>query len=67
MEGTALQAFGSARPKTEENYTKGIAATYQGRLLAVIRAGGTPGKAVLRISSREFGEATLELQIGEYA
>lgn len=67
VEGTALQAFGSARPKTEENYTKGIAATYQGRLLAVIRAGGTPGKAVLRISSREFGEATLELQIGEYA
>lgn len=63
--GAVLQAFGSARPKTEENYTNGIATTQQGRLLAVIRAGATPGKAVLRVSSREFGEAAFELQIGE--
>lgn len=66
VEGSAvLLSLGSARPKTEENYTKGIGTTHQGRLLAVVCAGVTPGKAVLHISSRNLGEAALELQIGE--
>lgn len=47
----ALQAFGSARPITEENYTKGIGTTYQGKMLAVVRAGGEAGEAVLRVQA----------------
>ena len=63
VEGAAtLLSLGSARPKTEENYTKGIATTYHGKLLAVVRAGAEAGTATLRISSA-LGNAELEIQI----
>lgn len=61
--GAVLQALGSARPKTEENYTRGSCGTYQGRALAVVRAGTEAGSAVLRVSSPEFGEASLMLRL----
>jgi hypothetical protein len=41
VQGGELLAFGSANPKTEENYNKGIFTTYYGRALAVVRAGET--------------------------
>lgn len=66
VEGAAtLQTFGSGRPVTEENYTKGQAATYHGRLLAILRAGMEPGTATLRVSAKGFPEAALEIKIGE--
>lgn len=65
VDGAAtLQALGSGRPITEENYTKGQAQTYHGRLLAVVRAGTEPGTATLHINAQGFPEATLEIQIG---
>ena len=64
VEGAAtLQAFGSARPKTEENYTKGIATAYHGKLLAVVRSGVEAGIALLRVSSSELGNAELEIKV----
>lgn len=66
VEGCAtLQAFGSARPKTEENYTRGKGTTYHGKLLAVIRAGTESGTALLRVSSSALGTAELALAIGQ--
>lgn len=65
VEGAAkLQAFGSARPKTEENYTVGMCTTYHGKALAVIRSGKDAGSAILRVGAPELGEATLQIQIG---
>lgn len=65
VEGDAtLLSFGSARPKTEENYTSGSCTLYHGKALAVIRAGSQAGSAVLRVVSPQIGEATLEIKIG---
>ena len=60
-----LQGFGSARPKTEENYTAGKATSYKGKLLAVVRAGTEAGKAVLTVKAAGLPEAVLEIEIGE--
>ncbi len=61
--GAALQAFGSARPATEENYTTGKATTYHGKALAVIRAKEIPGTARLTVEAEALDAATLELTI----
>lgn len=64
VEGAAmLQAFGSARPKTDENYTKGAVKTYQARALAVIRATQEQGTAVLHVTGGGLAPARLELSI----
>ena len=52
-----LLAFGSARPKTEENYTAGKVKAFHGRALAVLRAGTEKGQATLRVSSEDLPEA----------
>ncbi len=54
-----LQAFGSARPATEENYTKGRTVTYQGCALAILRSSGASGEAVLKVSSEHYGESRI--------
>ena len=65
VEGAAvLQAFGSAQPVTEENYTKGQAAAYHGKALAVVRAGKQAGMACLCVRAEGFPEAVLKLTIG---
>ncbi len=61
-EGAAtLAAFGSARPMTEENYTIGRTITYQGRVLAILRAGYEPGEAKLTVRAEGVPEAVLTL------
>lgn len=45
-----LAAFGTGRPVTAENYTRGQFTSYLGRYLAVVRAGYEPGEAILRIN-----------------
>ena len=55
-----LLAFGSARPITAENYTKGEFTSYLGRCQAIIRTGYEPGKVVLRVSADGLGEAVAE-------
>lgn len=63
-EGAAtLQAFGSARPITEENYTRGIGTTYQGKMLAVLRAGSQAGQATLRVCADGLGAAECTISV----
>lgn len=66
VEGVAtLLAFGSAQPKNEEKYTAGMATTYHGKLLAVLRAGSETGTALLRVTAAGYGESVLEITIEE--
>lgn len=63
VEGTAsLAAFGTARPVTEENYTKGETTAYQGRMLAVVRAGYEKGEALLKVDMEGMPRAELRIQ-----
>lgn len=62
VEGCAtLQAFGSSRPVTEENYTTGHASTYHGKLLAIIRSGTETGTATLKVHAPGYPDAYLEI------
>ena len=58
-----LQAFGSARPITEENYTKGVGTAYQGKMLAVIRSSDQRGTALIRVEAEGISGAELTLTI----
>lgn len=64
-QAAVLAALGSGRPMTEENYTAGRITTYEGRALAVIRAGYQAGSAKLRVSADGLKEAVLELTVTE--
>lgn len=46
-----LIGFGSADPSSEENYRENHATTYDGRLLAVLRAGNETGEAKIRFTA----------------
>lgn len=64
VEGAArLQAFGSARPRTEENYTSGSASAYHGRALAILRAGSEPGTVTLRVESIDGWQAQVQIAV----
>ncbi len=58
-----LAGFGSDNPVTEDNYTAGKCHSYQGRAMAVVRAGQIAGKALLRVSAPGLGEASLEIVV----
>ena len=60
-----LLGFGSARPRTEENYTSGKATSYHGKLLAVIRAGSQSGNATLTVQSDTMESISVDIVIGE--
>lgn len=59
-----LAALGSARPMTEENYTAGKTVTYQGRALAILRAGYEPGEAKLTVRAEGMPEAIIRYSVG---
>ena len=59
-----LLAFGSARPKTEENYISASVKAYKGRALAVLRAGAERGTATLTIRAAGLGETSLSVNVG---
>lgn len=64
VEGEAvLAAFGTGRTITEENYTSGKVITYQGKALAIIRAGQSEGVAKLTVKAEGLGERQLELPV----
>lgn len=66
VEGAAaLAAFGTGRPVTEENYTIGKAASYHGKMLAIVRSGYEKGTAKLIVSSEKLTGAELEITITE--
>ena len=58
-----LLGFGSGNPITDENYTKGRFTTYQGRALAVLRAGYEAGEARLKVSADGTGTAEITLPV----
>lgn len=60
----SLQAFGSARPATEENYTKGETVTYQGVALAIVRSNGNVGEAVLTVHSENYEDSRIVIHFG---
>ena len=58
-----LLGFGSGNPITDENYSKGQFTSYQGKALAVLRAGYEVGKAKLTVSAEDLGQGEICLQI----
>ena len=60
-----LLGFGSGNPITEENYTKGVFTSYQGRALAVLRSGCEQGEVKLTVKAEGFSEACLTLAVEE--
>lgn len=64
VEGAAkLQGLGSALCKTDERYVDNHFNSYRGRLLAVLRAGTTPGKVKVTVTSRNMKTVELELEV----
>ena len=59
----ALTGFGSGNPITDENYTRGRFTSYQGKALAVLRAGYEAGEARLTVSAEGLGQAEIRLQV----
>ncbi len=63
-EGAAvLLGFGSANPVTDENYSRGQFTSYQGKALAVLRAGREAGEARLTVSADGLGKAEIILPV----
>lgn len=64
VEGSAvLQGMGSADPSCEGSYQEGTWNTYDGTVMAVIRALRNPGQAIVRISAENCGEEVITLDI----
>jgi beta-galactosidase len=61
-EGT-LAGLGSGAPCTNENYGTGRRRTFCGHALAIVRAGGNPGRARLEVRAPGLVGATLSLEI----
>lgn len=63
VEGPAsVAAFGSADPKTADNYTVCKCVSFDGRAQVVLRAGDKKGTAAVKVTG-EFGESELTIDI----
>ncbi|WP_432246185.1 glycoside hydrolase family 2 TIM barrel-domain containing protein (plasmid) [Arthrobacter sp. G.S.26] len=58
-----LQALGSARPDTEEQFISGEHSTFDGRALAVVRPTGLEGPIKVTVAVDGFSAVTVELQV----
>ena len=58
-----LLGFGSGNPITDENYSKGAFTSYQGRALAVLRAGYEAGEVHLTVKAEGFETAEITIPI----
>ena len=58
-----LAGFGSALCKTNEVFDKPYHHSYRGRCLAVLRAGSTPGKAKVTVTSAGMEPVTIEVEV----
>ncbi|MBT2291509.1 DUF4982 domain-containing protein [Paenibacillus albidus] len=58
-----LAAFGTGRPQTTENYTKGEFTSYKGRLLAIVRAGYEAGVSTLKVDIDGLNSASIEISV----
>lgn len=63
VEGGELLAFGSANPKTEEDFLSGVHTTYYGRSLAVVKV--QPGQVTVRVSGDSLPDAVKIIQVEE--
>ncbi|HIY00246.1 MAG TPA: DUF4982 domain-containing protein [Candidatus Blautia faecipullorum] len=61
-----LQGFGSADPSCEGSYQSDTWQTYDGTLMAVIKAGKTSGEAKVTFTADGCTPVTVKLQIGEH-
>lgn len=59
----SLIAFGSANPCSEGNYTVGEYTTYDSKIQAILKGGEKSGKLKLVVSTKEFGEAEIEIDV----
>jgi hypothetical protein len=62
VEGGELLAFGSANPRTEEQYHSGKFTTYYGRAQVVVR-GKTPGNLKVSISGEDLKPVIVDFKI----
>ena len=60
--GGELLAFGSANPRTEEQYHTGSFTTYYGAALAIVRAGDSGTLTVTATDGERTGEAKITIQ-----
>ena len=58
-----LLGFGTGNPITAENFTKGQFTSYQGRALAVLRAGREDGEVRLTVSAEGLGSTEITLPV----
>ncbi len=58
-----LAGFGSALCKTNERFDTGRYTSYRGRVLAVLRAGMTPGTVTVQVKSAGQAPVTLEIEV----
>ena len=58
-----LAAFGSANPKTEENYTKGQFTSYRGRLTAILRSSDVAGQGRLTVCAEGLEPQSLIVEV----
>jgi len=59
-----LIRFGSGNPVSDESYVTGRYTSFDGRALAILRAGTEPGEAELTVKCEGFPEAVLRVTIG---
>ena len=63
-EGAAeLLGFGSGNPVTDENYSKGVFTSWQGRALAVLRAGYEAGEVRLTVTAEGMDRAEIRIPV----
>ncbi len=60
-----LQGFGSADPRSTENFFDTEKTPFDGELLAVVRATSEAGDVRVRVSSKGFEEQALTLRVGK--
>ena len=58
-----LLGFGSGNPITAENYSRGQFTCWQGRALAVLRAGREPGDAQLTVTAEDLAGAVITIPV----
>ena len=59
----SLAGFGSADPKTEDNYTDGDTTSFRGRAMAILRAGYTPGSCTITVSAEGIGHVAESVEV----
>ena len=64
LEGPVILAgCGTANPRTEERYSDPTHPFFEGRMLAILKAGEQPGKAVVKVTCPGMEPASLELTV----